>query len=104
MRGRQRITHEKFINYSMLLTRPQHLASRSPLGGAKATDRSGAMGRMTAALFALLFAVMSAFATDLDGRLWLAASEGDLEGVKAALQDGADADYATPGEMRMSVL
>lgn len=58
-----------------------------------------------AILFALLFVAAPAFASNFDTRLWTAASAGDVEGVKAALQDGADADYAQPDEhTRLSAL
>jgi ankyrin repeat protein len=55
------------------------------------------MAGMWAFLIALLFATTPAFAGELESRLFSAASEGDLEGVKAALQDGADVDYAPNG-------
>jgi ankyrin repeat protein len=58
-------------------------------------------GILGAALFLLTAAPV--FATDLDDRLWLTASNGDLEGAKAALEDGADVDYAR-GDLRLSVL
>jgi ankyrin len=54
------------------------------------------MGAIPAVLSLLLIAMATpVFATNLNDRLWSAASEGDLEGVKAALEDGADANYAT---------
>jgi ankyrin repeat protein len=46
--------------------------------------------------FLLLLASYSAFASDLDDRLHYAAGVGDLEGVKAALEDGGDPDYVEP--------
>jgi len=57
--------------------------------------------------FVLLLAVIPAFADGLNDRLWSAASSGDLEGVKSAIEDGADVDYhVTPfkDDARMSAL
>ena len=62
------------------------------------------MGRVLAVLILLLFAAAPALATDVNDRMWMAASEGDLEGVKAALQDGADVDFVTRNKTRSSAL
>jgi ankyrin repeat protein len=62
------------------------------------------MYRARVVLLAVLFLTTPALATDLNDRLWGAASIGDLESVKAALEDGADVDYATPDRARMAVL
>jgi ankyrin repeat protein len=53
----------------------------------------------------LAFAAGPAFASNLNDRLWSAASNGDLEGVKSAIEDGADIDYFTGlSDDKMSVL
>jgi ankyrin len=51
----------------------------------------------------LLSMTLPAAALDLNERLWMAVSLRDWDGVRAALEDGADVDYATP-EGRSAVL
>ena len=50
-------------------------------------------------VFAFLLLITPTFAADVDQRLWSAASHGDLEGAKAATEDGADVDYANSFSM-----
>ena len=60
-------------------------------------------------MYAIIFLLVAtpAFASSVDDQLWSAASSGDLEGAKSAVEDGADVDYyVSPfkDSVRMSVL
>jgi ankyrin repeat protein len=72
----------------------------------RAPGRQSMRSAVAAALVAFLVMVSPALAVELNDRLWVSASIGDIEGVKAAIEDGADVDYyATPfKDSRMSTL
>lgn len=72
-------------------------SSRNQLRRAPLTRMSRSIAVRLASLIVLLFASGSTFATELNDRLWLAVSDGDVEAVKAALQDGVDVDYVAKG-------
>jgi ankyrin repeat protein len=50
-------------------------------------------------MFTSLLSMTPVFAADVDERLWSAASHADLEGLKAAIEDAPDVDYANRSNM-----
>jgi hypothetical protein len=50
-------------------------------------------------MFTSLLSMTPVFAADVDERLWSAASYSDLDGLKAAIEDGPDVDYANRSNM-----